>query len=67
MTEQERYEAVQAQIKDLLDKATKKSTGNVAGFGYALLAGKMQAINSQSPYAKEAQQTTNTEKENSDD
>jgi hypothetical protein len=55
MTEKERYDAVQAQIKDLLDKAAGKSTGNAAGLGYALPAGKMQAINSQSPCAQEKQ------------
>lgn len=62
MTEKERYEAVQAQIEDLLDRAANKSLGGVAGFGAALLAAKMQALNSQSPYAKEAQQSMEAEK-----
>lgn len=49
--EQERYAAVQGQIRDLLDRASQKSAGNVVSFSSALLAAKMYSINEQSPYA----------------
>lgn len=48
MTEAERYQAVQANIKDLLDKAASdKSAGGMVGFGSAWLAAELFARNEQ--------------------
>jgi hypothetical protein len=48
MTEAERYQAVQHQVKDLLDKAANdQSPAGIVGFGSVLLAAKLYARNEQ--------------------
>lgn len=60
MTEAERYQAVQANIKDLLDKAASdKSAGGMVGLGSVWLAAELFARNEQVHGKKLAEETSN--------